>query len=259
MVKKMIYAKYQLLMSNVNNDMEEYVDQIDYLTSQLKEYEESDQQALITENRNLRIQNKRLLTTLMTHLTEVKSRKSSKKKNRLSGTLVNNNDLRRRMRDNSSKRKHHKYKKKSHRKHSSKRRGKKDYRNVPSLSAINKNIMNIQNSNLINNYQSFDSTLNKAMMENFVSSVKNSSLAEDKENHDMYTDGFRMNMHHQSVKTPQGDGKYYSNKRKHRPKTAVRREKHMHNREDLHSSSLQVPYNHMFGYHDEDFDHISPL
>lgn len=263
-LKQILYGKeddirkVSIAYEQAKGDMESYIEQIDYLQQKLQDYEGSEHHQLVVDNKNLRIQNKQLLSTLMNHLTRSHSRKGSKKKNRLSGTLVSNSELRKRkIFDHSSKRSQSKYKKRSHRKSSSKRRLKGEYRNVPSLRSINKNMMNANNNNLINNYQSFDTTLNKAMMENFVSSVKNSASADGKENSEIYADKFRSSGHHISSKTPQIDKRSVSSKRKARPKTAVRREKNMNQNEDMHSSSLQVPYESAFG-HQEDGEYLTP-
>lgn len=49
-------------------------------------------------------------------------------------------------------------------------------------------------------------------------------------------------------------GAHLRQRNKNRPKTAVRREKEIKQREDIHSASQQVPYEHVFG-HEEDMSH----
>lgn len=260
--KEDVIRKVSIAYEQAKNDLEDYIEQIDIFKAKINEYETLDHNELITQNRNLKTQNKQLLMALMNHLTQPRSRKSSKKKkSRFSGTLISNPEFRKRgALDHSVKHKsQQKRKKTSHRKHSSKRGQKAaglnnfssllDNRNVPSLRSVNKKLINVQNSQLANNYQSFDNTLNKAaMMDHLASSVKNSTSV------DFYSDGFRA-LHHQSVKTPQGDISTHLRQRsKNRPKTAVRREKEIRQREDIHSASQQVPYEHVFG-HEDDFSH----
>jgi hypothetical protein len=256
-LKQILYGKEDVIRQvsiayeQAKTDVEAYEDHIDFYKMKIQKYENETPDDLRADNMNLKAQNKQLLITLMSHLTKSKPRKSSKsKKSRFSGTLVSNSELRRRSGLDTSKRTLSKKKKASHRKHSSKRRHKRDiilnnlnsmldYRNNASLSAMNKNLINIQNSQLVNNYQSFDSTLNKGRSGNIMSNAKN----DDKENSDMYAESG----HYHSVKTPQAEGHKKSNKRKHRPKTAVRREQDLNPREDLHSNSQHVPYEHLFG------------
>mmetsp|Transcript_12602 Transcript_12602/g.11144 ORF Transcript_12602/g.11144 Transcript_12602/m.11144 type:complete len:168 (+) Transcript_12602:548-1051(+) len=134
----------------------------------------------------------------------------------------------------------------SQRKHSSKRRSNKDrinlsnlnsmmeYKYMPSLTSMNKNIVKeFKINKLVNNYQSFDNTLNKAMMENI---IQNARLSNEEQHPDS---------HYHSVKTPQADKAELHNRGKSRPKTAVRREQEIINQEDLHSSSHHVPYHHI--------------
>lgn len=247
--KEDVIRKVSIAYEQAKTDLESFEDQINYYKKKQQDYESESPDNLYVENRSLKAQNKQLLITLMNHLTKSKTRKSSKgKKSRFSGTLISNSELRKSGLDNSKRRLSRK-KKSSHRKHSSKRRHKRDmvlnnfgsmidYRNVPSLSAMNKNLINIQNNQVANNYQSFDSTINKGMANNILSNARN----EDKENNDMYTD----TGHNHSVKTPKSDGQRNGKTRKHRPKTAVRREQDLNPVEDLHSNSQHVPYEYLF-------------
>lgn len=187
--KEDVIRKVSIAYEQAKNDLEDYIEQIDIFKAKINDYETLDHNELITQNRNLRVQNKQLLMALMNHLTQPRSRKNSKKKkSRFSGTLISNPELRKKgaLEHQSKHKSQQRRKKASHRKHSSKRRQKAaglnnfssllDYRNIPSQSAINKNLINMKNSQLANNYQSFDNTLNKAaMMDHFASSVKNST------------------------------------------------------------------------------------
>jgi hypothetical protein len=163
-----------------------------------------DFERIYSENQNLRLQNKQLLVTLMKNLTK-SSRKSSKKKNRFSGTLISSDHYNNPSKHRSKRRKH------SYRKPSSKRRTRKEItlnnfsslldHNVPSLSAMHKNVMPF-----VQNYQSFDSTLSKPIDHSPL--FFNNLPQNEKENNYM-------------------DDQYKEEEKrgKRRPKTAVRREK----------------------------------
>ena len=225
--------------------METFEDQIDYYKDKIKEYEKLATQNIMEENKNLKEQNKQLLITLIDHLTKSRSRRRSKrKKNHLSGTLINAQKIRKSALDN-SRRRLSRRKKGSQRKHSSKRRANKDrinlgnlnsmmeYKYMPSLTSMNKNfVKEFKINKLVNNYQSFDSTLNKAMMENILHNARLSN--ENQEGH--------IDQHYHSVKTPQADRNEIHANSKSRPKTAVRREQEKG--ESIHSNSHQVQYAH---------------
>lgn len=249
--KEDIIRKISIAYEQVKNEEEAFKDQIEYYREKAKEIEKLPSHSLLEENINLKEQNKQLLVTLIGHLTKKRSlsRKSSKrKKSRLNGTQVNIQKLRKSVVDNSKMRLSRR-KKGSQRKHSSKRRKNKErmnlnnlnsmleYKYMPSLTSMNKNLAKNHNNQLINNYQSFDSTLSNSMLENILAKIKISG-----ENNEGYADP-----HYHSVKTPQGDKREFRMKPQNRPKTAVRRKKERKNRRDeLHSSSQQVQYNNQF-------------
>jgi len=264
--KEDIIRKISVAYEQSKTNVEEYVDEISYYKQEMSKFDQGEYEQLLSENQNFKIQNKQLLVTIMKNLTK-SSRKGSKKRSRLNGTLINSEIRKKSGYDTHSKRRQQK-RKKSYRKHSSKRKYRKeialnnfnsllDYRKVPSLSVMNKNLVNIHNNQMMNNYQSFDSTFNNTSVpEKFASSVKNGIHADEQENRSVHQEALGSSQYH-SIKTPQQDRRQAMSK-KGRPKTAVRREKDIRHREDLHSTSQQVAYEQMFAVGDNSDNQMSP-
>ena len=75
-------------MSNLNNGIESYIDQIEYYKAKVDELEQNYNNDLEIQNKNLRQQNKQLLISLMDNLTKVnKSGSVDKKRKRKSRCL----------------------------------------------------------------------------------------------------------------------------------------------------------------------------
>ena len=199
--KEDIIRKVSIAYEQAKNNLEDYIDEIEYLKQRLSEHEGQEYSQVVLDNQSLRSQNKQLLTMLMTHLTNVDKRSGSnksKKKSKLNDTMINNDYKRQSFLNASMKRRSkQKIKPQARRKPSSKRKSKKikvgraraltsdryfnnsnqlqDYRNLSSLTPLNKNLIRIQNSfnqvnNNNNNYNSFDNTLDKAQMNNYMTS-----------------------------------------------------------------------------------------
>ena len=171
--KEDIIRKISIAYEQSKNGFEGYLDQIEYYKAKLDEYEQNNDEELVIQNKNLRQQNKQLLITLMNHLTKINKHGSiNRKKKKKSGCL-----------DTSGKKNSKTKTKSSQRRHSSKRKIRKgrierpialtsdryfnnsnslmNYKNLSSMTAINKNLINIQNYHGINNYQSFDTVAAK--------------------------------------------------------------------------------------------------
>jgi myosin heavy subunit len=222
--KEDIIRKVSIAYEQAKNNLESYVDEIEYLKQRLATHEGDEGSQIILDNESLRSQNKQLLNMLMSHLTNIdKKQESSKSKNKKLGNTVKviNASMKGRSKQ--------KIKPTSKRRCSAKRKSKRakagraraltsdryfnnmnqlqDYRNMSSLTPLNKNLINIQN-NMNNNYQSFDNTLDKVQMTNHMATnlqnnpnrsvmhphnynpaFNNSTSTDDnKENHTSYID-----------------------------------------------------------------------
>lgn len=103
--KEDIIRKISVAYEQSKADEESFQDQLDHYKSQISELEKMTPDALMAENINLKEQNKQLIITLIDYFTKPGSRKRSKrKKNRFSGTLMNINKLRKSAQEHSRRR-----------------------------------------------------------------------------------------------------------------------------------------------------------
>lgn len=185
--KEDVIRKVSIAYEQAKNNVETYIDEIEYLRIQVQEAENKGNNQIVVQNENLKAQNRQLLMMLMNNLTKINRRSSEKrknKKNKFGGTLMTSTEIKKPSFLDSSQKSRSKHRIKTlKRKHSSKRRSKKPKQgraraltsdryfnssqypsnphNLSSLTPLNKNLINIQNNILSNNYQSFDSTLDK--------------------------------------------------------------------------------------------------
>ncbi|CAI2366782.1 unnamed protein product [Moneuplotes crassus] len=215
--KEDIIRKISVAYEQSKADEDSFQDQLDHYKSQISELEKMTPDALMAENMNLKEQNKQLIITLIDYFTKPRSRKRSKrKKNTFSGTLMNINKLRKSAQEH-SRRRLSRRKKGSQRKSSSKKRSHKDRVNLSHLNHRNQfidlpdtkrtplnSIKNMSKKRILmktyknpssTTYQSYDpcllnSTMNQEILHSgFSKSPKNLQNP--------------LQAHHHSVKTPQ--------------------------------------------------------
>lgn len=86
--KEDVIRKISIAYEQAKNNLESYIDEIEYLNHRLTETDNREFNKLVYDNQNLRQQNKQLLTMLMNHLTKVNRSKSDRKKKKLENTLI---------------------------------------------------------------------------------------------------------------------------------------------------------------------------
>lgn len=77
--KEDVIRKVSIAYEQAKNNVESYIEEIDYLRIKIQDKENQNNDQIFVQNENLKVQNRQLIMMLMDHLTKV-NRKSSEKR-----------------------------------------------------------------------------------------------------------------------------------------------------------------------------------